>query len=224
MQQHRYKRNLSRLIILAQNPDSIELGPPWLKVGQVHASQVFDGAGLLTFASFFISDPDMKNHHRSMLYSALLFLAFSVAACAGGGSGASPSTSASAGDSASTPKNLPAVQSVIDQSNYVNTAAHAYLAPESLAGITRLNDMLVSGVSVNTKAPGLTELATDVLRQLVGKQASTVTAVIESASCPGGGTAKVSSSGDSLDNMKPGDVISLEASNCGVSGLKSMAV
>ncbi|WP_194713908.1 hypothetical protein [Noviherbaspirillum soli] len=155
-----------------------------------------------------------------MLYGALLFLAFSVAACGGSGSGSSPSPSSSAGDSASTPKNLPAVQSVIDQSNYVNTAAHAYLAPDSLGGITRLNDMFLSGVSVNTKVPGLTELATDVLRQLVGKQASTVTAVVESASCPGGGTAKVSSSGDSLDDMKPGDVISLEASNCGVSGLK----
>lgn len=154
-----------------------------------------------------------------MLHSVVLFLAFSVAAC-GGGSGGGGSGSSSSGDSASTPKNLPVVQSVIDQSNYVNIAAHAYLAPESLAGLTRLNDMLIAGVSVDTKAPGLAELATDVLRQLVGNQASTVTAVTQSASCPGGGTAKMSGPDDSLDNMKPGDVVTVEASNCGVSGLK----
>ena len=172
-------------------------------------------------SSSIIADPDMKNHHRCMLYSAVLFLVFSVAACGGGGGGGgSGGASSSSGDSASTPKNLPAAQSVIDQSNYVKIAAHAYLAPESLAGLTRLSDMLIAGVSVNTKAPGLAELATDVLRQLVDNQASTMTAVIQSASCPEGGTAKVSSSGDSLDNMKPGDVVTVEASNCGVSGLR----
>lgn len=152
-----------------------------------------------------------------MLYSVVLFLGFSVAACGGGGSGGGGSSSS--GDSASTPKNLPVAQSVIDQSNYVNIAAHAYLAPENLAGLTRLNDML-AGVSVDTKVPGLAELATDVLRQLVDNQASTVTAVSQSAACPGGGTVKMSGPGDSLDNMQPGDVVTVEASNCGVSGLK----
>jgi hypothetical protein len=156
----------------------------------------------------------MKNHHRSKLYSAVLFLAFSVTACGGGGGGSS------AGDSTSTPKDLPAVQSVVDQSNYVKMAAHAYMAPQSLVGVIGLSNDLVFGASMKTKISGLAELATDVLRQLVGNQASTVTAVTRSSSCPDGGTAKVSSSGDSLDNMKPGDVVSMEVSNCGVSGLK----
>jgi hypothetical protein len=163
-----------------------------------------------------IADPDMKNHHRSMLYSAILFLASSVAACGGGGSGAS----SSAGDSANTPKDLPAVQSVVDQSNYVKAAAHGYMAPQSLVGVIGLSTDLVLGVSVKTKVSGLAELATDVLRQLVGNQTSAVTAVTRSSSCPSGGTAKVSSSGDSLNDMKPGDVVTVEASNCGVSGLK----
>lgn len=164
----------------------------------------------------------MKNHHRSMLYSAVLFLTLSVAACGGGGSGSgsSASSSSSSGDSASTPKSLPAVQSVIDQSNYVRTAAHAYLGPESMTGLTQTSAMLLSGVSIDTKVPGLAELATDVLRQLVGNRPSTVTAVVQSASCPGGGTMKVSISADSLDSMQPGDVATLEASNCGVSGMK----
>jgi hypothetical protein len=159
----------------------------------------------------------MKNHHRSMLYSAALFLASSVVACGGGGSGASYS----AGDAASTPKDLPAIRSVVDQGNYVKAAAHAYMAPQSLTGTIGLSDVLVFGVSVETKhPPRLAELATDVLRQLVGKQAATVTAVAQSNSCPSGGTVKVSSSGDSLDDMKPGDVVTVEASNRGVSGLK----
>jgi hypothetical protein len=94
------------------------------------------------------------------------------------------------------------------------------LAPQALTDLTELNDILVSGVSVETKVPGLAELATDALRQLAGNQASTVTAVARLTSCPSGGTAKVSSSGDSLNTMKPGDVVTVEASNCGVSGLK----
>jgi hypothetical protein len=167
--------------------------------------------------SSFIPDPDMKNHRRSMLYSAVLFLAFSVAACGGGGGSGASSNS---GDSASTPKDLPAAQSVVDQSNYVKIAAHAYLAPQSLTDLTELNDTLALGVSVETKAPGLAELATDVLRQLAANQASMVTAVARLTSCPSGGTVKMSSSGASLDTLKPGDVVTVETSNCGVSGLK----
>jgi hypothetical protein len=163
----------------------------------------------------------MKNPHRSKLYGAVLILAFSVAACGGGGGGgATSSASSSSGDSASTPKSLPAVQSVIDQGNYVRTAAHAYLTPESMTGLTQLNAMFLSGVSIDAKVPGLAELATDMLRQLVGNRASTVTAVVQSASCPDGGTMKVSISADSLDSMQPGDVATIEARNCGVSGLK----
>lgn len=164
----------------------------------------------------------MKNHHRSKLYGAVLFLAFSITACGGGSGsgGGGSSASSSAGDSASTPKSLPADWSVIDQGNYVRTAAHAYLGPESMTGITYPNGMLLSGVSIDTKIPGLAELATDVLRQLAGNRPSTVTAVVHSASCPGGGTMKLSMSADSLDSMQPGDVATIEASNCGVSGLK----
>lgn len=163
----------------------------------------------------------MKNPHRSILYSAVLSLALSVAACGGGGGGGSDASSgSSAGDSASTPKSLPTVQSVIDQGNYVRTAAHAYLGPESMTGLTQLNGTFLSGVSIEAKIPGLTELATDVLRQLVGNRTSAVTAVAHSASCPGGGTMKLMMSADSLDSMQPGDVVTIEASNCGVSGLK----
>lgn len=166
-----------------------------------------------------------------MLYGAVLLLASTIAACGGGGGGngggsgnggggGGSGTSSSAGDSAGTPKNLPAVQSVVDQSNYVKAAAHAYMAPQSLVGVIGLSNDLVLGVSVKTKAFGLAALATDVLRQLVDSQTATVTAVAHSSSCPSGGTVKVSSSGGSLDNMKPGDVATVEASNCGVSGLK----
>jgi hypothetical protein len=175
-------------------------------------------------SSSFIPDPDMKNHRRSMLYSAVLFLAFSVAAC-GGGSGSNSNASSDNSASAPTdvptvPKDVPTAQSVIDQSNYVQTAAHAYLAPQSLTGLTRLNDFLASGVSVETNVPGLVELATDVLRQLVDNQGSMVTAVAQLNSCPKGGWVKMSSSGDSLTTLKPGDVVAVETNDCGVSALK----
>jgi len=167
----------------------------------------------------------MKTHRRSMLYSAVFVLASSVAACGGGGSGSS--ANASSDNSASAPKDVPTVpkdvptaQSVIDQSNYVQTAAHAYLAPQSLTGLTRLNDILASGVSVETKVPGLVELATDVLRQLVDNQGAMVTAVARLNSCPNGGWVKMSSAGDSLTTLKPGDVVAVEANDCGLSSLK----
>ena len=159
----------------------------------------------------------MKNHRRSMLYSAVFLLASSVAAC-GGGSGSS--SNASSDNSASAPKDASTAHSVIDQGNYVQTAAHAYLAPQSLTGLTRINDILASGVSVETRDPGLVELATDVLRQLVDNRGPMVTAVAQLNSCPKGGWVKVSSAGDSLTTLKPGDVIALETNDCGVSSLK----
>jgi len=152
-----------------------------------------------------------------MLYSAVFLLASSVAAC-GGGSGSSPN--ASSDNSASAPKDASTAHSVIDQGNYVQTAAHAYLAPQSLTGLTRINDILASGVSVETRDPGLVELATDVLRQLVDNRGPMVTAVAQLNSCPKGGWVKVSSAGDSLTTLKPGDVIALETNDCGVSSLK----
>ena len=160
----------------------------------------------------------MKTHRRSMLYSAVFLLASSVAACGGGGSGSS--SNASSDNSASAPKDASTAQSVIDQSNYVQTAAHAYLAPQSLTGLTRINDILASGVSVETRDPGLVELATDMLRQLVDNRGAMVTAVAQLNSCPKGGWVKVSSAGDSLSTLKPGDVVAVETNDCGVSSLK----
>lgn len=173
----------------------------------------------------------MKNHRRSMLYSAVLFLASSVAAC-GGGSGsnsnASSDNSASAPkevptapkDVPTAPKDVPTAQSVIDQSNYVQTAAHAYLAPQSLTSFTQLNNFIASGVSVETNVPGLIELTTDVLRQLVDNQGPMVTAIARLNSCPNGGWVKRSSAGDSLTTLKPGDVVAVEMNDCGVSAWK----
>lgn len=150
-----------------------------------------------------------------MPYSALFFLVSSLAACGGSGGGGSTSSVSPAA-----PKDIPTVQSVVDQSNYVKVAAHAYLAPQGLTELSEINSLLVSGVRVKAEVPGLAELATDVLRQLVGNHVPMVAAVARSTSCPTGGTAKLSSSGDSLNTMKPGDVVTVEASNCGVSGLK----
>lgn len=153
----------------------------------------------------------MKNHHRSMLYSAIFFLPSFLVACGGGSSSASGRN-----DEAAVPKDIPAVMSVTERSNYVRATAPAYPVPQSL---TNLNGNPASGVRVVTGFPRPASSATDVLGQIFGGEASMVPGVSKSVPCPMGGTGNVNSSGDTLSTMKVGDVITLEASNCRLSAM-----
>jgi hypothetical protein len=147
-----------------------------------------------------IGEKTMASIYRPVIAASSVMFALSLAACGGGGSGAS---------STGTPA---AVQGGITPSNYQSAAANAVNAVGPLVDIQDVGSMVV-GVQADGGAQGLADTTVGLYKHALALNPKLVTGVQMTQPCDLGGTMSIDTT-NTGSSIRAGDTAKISANNC----------